>query len=772
MGTVESTAEKRPALPSVPPVLRRLADRAGDAKLRRRVRWTALILFALFVFPGIIGVVATAQNGSTLVDGSTTGTGSSEIDGLSWMNVRDSSGVPLANYQFVASHGGIFSPWTTVLWTLLSLEFVGYIVIVISAIWLIGYALSFQWLGYFGTALNGVAKAFTGQIATPIMLLTAATIGAFFVAWFWLRGYHAKATTQVATMLMVAILGPLFLAEPLADVLSADGLLAQGRNVGIAVAAGLNGDSSPNPNQLVATMQGSLADNFARTPLQVWNFGHVVDTAPACRAAWSAGIMADDDGQVKNGLRSCGDAAAKAHVDNPSMGQVATGLILLICSTVLLVFAAYLAVKIIKCALDAIYHAFGTIIGFAAGGFIYGAPQTGLIRNLVHTVISAGRMVLFTVFLGVYMLFIGNLFKQAQGHVMPVIVISGTVEVIAISQLKHLSASLTRGNDWVANRIALAVQNGMAKSGTGGGGGGGTAIGMGTMGASGSMSSKGMIARMALLNTFNANPVTAWLAGGVINPLNPLARGRTRMDRHNIGIAPMNHETHMWNQEGRANWLLKALARADGKGGMGTALGVANALDGLGDSKVPDAYVAGVLRAGKAKHQSVIDAQRALAVQNASVSKSLDGFLPQQKAIASAFAVQNHLRDGDPLGAFAAQASVAADNFRRHSALPTNPNKINHRFVERVMAAAHSDSAVAAIKPSEWRAAGRDTRLHIRNTLAVQHQAFAKEYAEAVEDPAKAHLIEETRHKLILSATKLDHLDAPLTTAGSPPWRR
>ncbi|MBO0856260.1 MAG: hypothetical protein J2P18_21115, partial [Nocardia sp.] len=236
-----------------------------------------MVVAVLVVVPGVLGAAASARSYNAATGGV------SRIDGLSWMNVRDMYGVPVSDYLFASNHGSVVNPGATVVWSMIGIEFIGYITIVTTAIWIIGYALSFRWLQMFASALHGVADALSGQIATPIMLAVAATVGAFFVAWFIVRGFHAKAAMQVVTMIGVAIIGPVFLSQPLADVLSSDGLLAQGRNLGISVAAGLNGDSTPDPDRLVRSMQGNLATNFARRPLQVWNFGHVVDERPACR---------------------------------------------------------------------------------------------------------------------------------------------------------------------------------------------------------------------------------------------------------------------------------------------------------------------------------------------------------------------------------------------------------------------------------------------------------------------------------------------------------
>ncbi|MFD4405527.1 hypothetical protein ACFWPH_22495 [Nocardia sp. NPDC058499] len=723
---------------------------------RRRLLWTTAILFVLVVFPGIIGVVATAQVSS----------GVSQVDGLSWMNVRDSEGVPLANYIFATDKGSLLNPGNTILWTILGLEFVGYMSIVTTAIWIVGFTFSFTWLDMFADALTGVADAFVAQVATPMVLATAVTIGAFFVAWFIVRGFPSKATMQVITMFGVAVLGPIFLAEPLADVLSSDGLLSQGRNVGLSVAAGLTGDGNPNPTTLVTDMQHDLADNFARKPVQVWNFGHVVDNYYSCEAAWTSGVLSGSDDNVRKGMEGCNNEAAVSKADNPTVGQAGTGLILLVCATLLLLFAVYLSLKVTKAALDTIYHGFMAIFGFAAGGFVYGPTQTYLVRNIVDSFIAAARMAAFTCFLGIYILFMSNLFDQAPGQVLSVIVIACVVEIVAIVQIRRLSKSLDRGNNWVANRFAMAIQGN--QSGGGGGGGGGTALGMGVgaggSGGGGSLSGLGML---AALSTINSSPITGWLMMATPSPLSPLARGKKASDLANIRSAASRQQMYDWSQQGRTNWLMRAQQRAAPFGGMNTALGVAHALDGLGDLKVPGNWLNAVLLAGGTEDPRAVQAMRALAAMNSSMSDNPYGWKPLQKAVAAARAVENHMRPTDPLEArqaFAAQAAMAAANFRRHTNRPPAGATLNHGFMDRVRQ--HWDSDVAlqrAITPTEWNTVGRDTRWAIANEAARGFEGSAQAFAE---NPYNQHL-QRDLYRWHMRLANLDHLDP---AQGLDPW--
>ncbi|WP_153338906.1 hypothetical protein [Nocardia aurantia] len=537
----------------------------------------------------MLGTAAAADTGERTA-------GSSVGSALSWTHVADSSGVQASNYLFATDHGSILHPGNTALSIVLGLEFAGWKIIVITAIWLIGYALSFAWLNLISKALLAVGHSLTGQITTPAMLITAATIGAFFVAWFVIRGYVAKATIQAATMVMVGVLGPLFLSEPLADVLSSNGLVAQGRDLGIEVAAGLNGNATVDPTNMVATMQATLTDNFARRPLQVWNFGHVIDTEAGCRAMWSAGVAAGNENQVKKGIGGCGDTAAAETMNNPGFEQIATGVLLLLSGTILLLFGATLAIKVIWAALDTIYHGLMSIFGFAAGGFVYGPTQTFLIRNIVDGFVAAARMTAFTIFLGVYVLILRDLFDAAGDQVMVVFVIGAVLEIIAIFQLKRLNRSLHSGNEWIANRFALAVQSAGTKGGSGGGSGSARAIGMGTMGANHSLGA-GMLPIFAAASTIGNSPITEFLWGRTRNPLRPNARMEKRSQVGQWGF---------WGADGvggpdgdyaqsymhRPLYWKAALAAVEGRGGSSilaggasqrSLLGAAVSLQGLMD---------------------------------------------------------------------------------------------------------------------------------------------------------------------------------------------
>lgn len=697
----------------------------------------------MLLFPGGIGAVAMAAEPGRMDPAI------SRMDGLAWTGVVDSGGVPLADYAFLVDRGGLSDPGGTVLWTLLGLEFVGYMVIVTTAIWFIGYALSFQWMELFSTAVHGVAEAISRQLADPVIMITAATIGAFLVAWFIIRGSPARAARQIVTMLTVAVLAGLLLFGPAPDLLSADGWLAQGRDVGVAIAAGLNG-SDPDPDRLVETLSATMSDDFARHPVQVWNFGHVLDDR--CAAVWNAGVSGGETDGLRAGIAGCGDTAAAERIAHPTMGQLGIGLLLLVCGAVLLAFAVFLAGLVIRCALDTVYHGVLAIFGFAAGGYIYGPTQTFLVRNIVTCAFGAVRMCAFTVSLGVYLLFLGNLFRQAPGQVVAVIVVAALVEIVALSQLSRLHTGLTRGSGQVTERIGAAL-GGAGKVGSGGGG----------SSRGGGRSEPGVLRTLGELNTFDNSPLVAWAAAGTVRPFSPLARGHRVVQRAAAASSANMEDFYRFGHLARHNWRLVALREAERFGGAGDEMGVARTLKMMRDNRIPDVQLVPVLRSIGAPDHLITGALEAFAVQEATRSEGPYGFLPLQKTVAAAYAAHN--RAGEPgARAFAAQAVVAAEGFARHSNEPAANAVLDQDFIRRVEQNWDSRRGLrSAITPREWNSVGRDTRWSIGSRLSAAHLAVAQTYYD---NPTELN-----RERLMRSAMRVANLDHIDPSQGLDPWQ-
>ncbi|MCX4096960.1 hypothetical protein [Nocardia sp. alder85J] len=737
-------------------VWRRCRAWASATRARRvtvRLLVAPLVLLALWL---IGGSIADANNGAL------SGGSMSAIDGLSWTDVRDTSGVPLSSYMFATNSGSLLHPGTTALALVLGVEFTVFMVVVISAVWVTGYVLSFHWLDWLGKPLTAIGDGLTHQIATPIVLAVAATAGAFCVGWFVLRGYHAKAAIQVAAMLAVAVLGATYLAHPLADVLSSDGLLAQGRNVGITIAAGVAGQDTPRPEAILTGLQGSLSDNFARHPLQVWNFGHVVDDSPACRAAWSAGVRAGSEGQIAGEMSACGDSYAHAKIENPSVGQIGTGLVLIVFATILLLFLAYLAIKIFLAALSSVYHGVLAIFGFAAGGFVYGPTQTFLIRNLVDIFTDAMAMIVYTVFLGVYALLLDSVFRAAPGSGMAVIFVGAMVLVAGFALFRRLDLSLVGGQVRVVEQIRAAL------AGRPAGAGAASPAEMSAATLRYSLS-PGHLAGRAMagfneIGAINANPVTSW-AFRRPNPLGYWSKKSQHMNDLNyrllLGEIP---------PEATGGWMARLTAGKNahdgaaraavqifgGRNARAAAAGVTNVLELGGDG----ADAQGALLAA---HFSPIMAEHAVRVHRHMLDEAATsgvGYAPLSEA-AAALRLASRTRNYTPerRAAYTAQAAEAAGLFERGATRPLwdDEHDVDHNFVARALRLVDNHADLPEIEQqmplAQWRAVTDDTRRKVGIEIAQRLKEATNTFHLDPTDTNHVAAMEIAR-----SAMRIDHL--------------
>ncbi|MEU7765491.1 hypothetical protein AB0B25_10275 [Nocardia sp. NPDC049190] len=478
--------------------LRAVLERCRDwTRATRRRHVTVRLLISLLLLLAATIITSGAADAVALAASTST------IDGLSWTGIKDSSGVPLSSYIF-ATQPSLFNVKGGGVSIILGFLFAIFMVLVIGAIWIALFVADFGWLNWLGKPFIAVADGLTNTLATPLMLVVAVTIGGVFVAVFILRGNPAKAVVQVTAMFFVALSGAAYLANPMADVLSSHGLLAQGRDVGIAVAAGLNGQSNPNPKSIVDGFGTTLADNFGRHPVQVWNLGQVVDDSPSCRAAWTSAVLAGSESQLADGMRLCGNSAARGRIENPTFGQVGTGLVLLIFGTILLVFLAYLSIKIFLAALSSVFHAILAIFGFAAGGFIYGPTQAFLVRNVVGMFADASSMVFLFAFEGGYILVLDSIFRSAPESGIAVMFVGGIVLIAGFVLLRRLDLNLIGGESRISEKIRAILEGRPMPTFVG------DTTGHGTLRYA--LSPGHAIGRsLSLLADINGNPASSWL---------------------------------------------------------------------------------------------------------------------------------------------------------------------------------------------------------------------------------------------------------------------
>lgn len=373
------------------------------------------------------------------------------------LGVTDSYGVPLSRYAISTDYGSVLDGGSqAVLATLLEAEAGLFVVIGGVAIWFLMYVISFGFLPDLVQPVAAVAQSYAGQIV-PGVAAIAAIIAATFVGVNILRGNVPRAASQAAAAILIAIVGGALVYSPISWVISDSGPLAQGRDV--AVSLGSNSIAgATNTKETLSRLEGTLATSFVRRPLQTWNFAGQPDNTPSCASAWSNGVNSGDPDNIKDGIRSCGapdSAAMKATADNPSPGQLGTGVLMLMFVGIFALFCAVLGFHIVLEFFRAVANAFRLLWGFAIG-VIPGGPQASLVNTFVAMLFSGVAMfayITLTIFIGEIVTVV---FRQ-QGNGVVAMLSALILMVVAIRLIFTVSKSLKQSSTNVAAGVLNSV---------------------------------------------------------------------------------------------------------------------------------------------------------------------------------------------------------------------------------------------------------------------------------------------------------------------------
>jgi hypothetical protein len=431
---------------------------------------------------------------------------------LDWTGLRDSYGVPIGDYylaiasvrdQIAAAAPDLgVSPDTWVAWmthamavvmtglaaaNVLTSEAGLFIGIVALALWLLKITVSTYWLTVIGEIARAVAGAVIGVTTALGLLLLAVPIGVFAGAVTVKRGEAGRGWTMIGVALTMPALSVAVFDDPAGLMYGPDGLLAFGRRVGFSVASAATHNGAlagSGSGGQVDTLTASLITHTVREPLQLWNFGHVVDRVGGCGAAWSAAVSHNfADGPI-GAMRACGDRAAVAYAGHLDGTNVWVGFVLVAAAGLLAWFMVVSGWAVLRASVKAIWT---TVILLPTLwlGAIPGAPQRRA-ADVVWQFFSHGIETLVYI---VYVSVIGLAVERIVSAPLPAglggtnpfahVLMMGGVAVVALLLLRHIRADMsgrrTGGGLW---RQASSVAVGMGITAAFGAAGAGAAQGV------------------------------------------------------------------------------------------------------------------------------------------------------------------------------------------------------------------------------------------------------------------------------------------------------
>ena|GEM_PF-3100258 len=439
---------------------------------------------------------------------------------LSWMDLRDSRGISIWDYDLSLDRGGITNPLKLVWSVFADIGWHVYTWLVGSAMWLIDFTLSFGWLEPFEGPAEAVSDSLADVIsrfgALPVILTLAGVVAAVLV----MAGRFATGLYEFFAAATVAALAVGVLASPVHYLTGGDSWLMQARDLGLEVGGSLSADGSqraaPEPDEIREDMSHQLADIFIRAPHQLVNYNAVID-GTECEDAYDTGLrvsnahwerttvdgmpgwklidpatgdpvklpdgmtladafgiagdkvgfraMAGDVPEQRSVVENCdpalGDAAA-----NPSFTQVINTLALGVGGIFLALLALALCLAVWASAIYALILAVKALWNLITG-ILPGGQRLGLTRTIAEVLIALIVVLAAVVFLMAYLQVVTAVFHSTDGPPMKRFAILDLLLIGGLIVWLRMRKALKRAAAQLAEKMAARPRSKPTKIGAG-----------------------------------------------------------------------------------------------------------------------------------------------------------------------------------------------------------------------------------------------------------------------------------------------------------------
>jgi len=415
---------------------------------RRLPRWLSVAIATLTFWLWQLVPAQAADGSSAQVPGA-----------LSWIQLQDSRGISVWNYELSLDRGGVTSPGKIIWSFVIDLLWGIYRSCVVLAIWFLDWALSFEWLTVIATPVLAIGASLQLIVdrfgVAPVFATAAALIAATWMA----KGKWALGIFELFASLVIAALAVGAFSDPVEKVAGDSGLIMDTRDVGLELAAGLanNGNVEGGTEAMRQTVTATMVDTFIRIPTQMINFGAVLDGG-GCEGAYDDVIRggpygSDDD--IRKAIEGCDENLGEAAA-NPGMGQAVSALILSPAASFVMIFALVLAGAVMLAAAYALFQALRLIITVILA-ILPGSARGALFQTVADLTMALVTLVFAVVFCSSYLIFIQGVFDTSSSGsqgVMATFFLVDVMLVIGIVLFWKGRAKLRRAADRLAAALA------------------------------------------------------------------------------------------------------------------------------------------------------------------------------------------------------------------------------------------------------------------------------------------------------------------------------
>ena len=420
---------------------------------------------------GLLQVLATVA--VTLAPGASASTNAAV---LNWTGLHDNYGVPIGDYYLslasipdqITQGGPDAQAWDPTSWgawvvhalevmstgfaasNILTAEAGAFIGIIALSLWVMKLTISTYWLTVFGE----IAKAITAAVITVTtrwgLVAITVPLGVFLGVLAIRRGEAGRGWTMILLAIMMPALAITVFSDPAGMMYGSDGMLAFGRSMGFSTAEAVTHNGAIGSGGFtgqVDTLTSSLITHVGREPLEVFNFGHVIDTKPGCAAQYTAALQQGiSDGPIK-AMGRCGDLAAVHYAQNLDATNTFGGAILVLTAILFGWFMISSGASVFKVSVQAMYTTAKLLPSVFAGG-ISGAAQEHAKATVWRFFKHPLEVMVFVTFVSVMGLAVERLISRplpaelGGNNPFAHVLIMGGGSMAALYLLRHIRADL------------------------------------------------------------------------------------------------------------------------------------------------------------------------------------------------------------------------------------------------------------------------------------------------------------------------------------------
>ncbi|MCA0296947.1 MAG: hypothetical protein LCH96_16875 [Actinobacteria bacterium] len=324
---------------------------------------------------------------------------------LSFIQLTDSHGINVWQYELSIDRGNAITATDKWFWAKpIDSAWQFYRDGVLTAIWLLHWILDFGWIAPIGDAAMTVSDSLhnvVSQMGLAALFLTfAGTVAAFYIV----RGKIATGVWEFLMAIVIMAGLTTFLANPARMILNpSDGLVYKARDASMSVVAAIAETPDLKGSDQTDAITSDLIQTFIRQPLEMVNFGIVID-GTSCESSYDEALKSGPhawDSTIRDKVNECASKLGD-YAGSPTPSMFGTVIFLYPAVLIVLVLAIVIGGAVLLAGIRACYQAVKASVTTIIG-VLPGAGRRPFLGTIADFLIAISVFVFSYLFLAIFL---------------------------------------------------------------------------------------------------------------------------------------------------------------------------------------------------------------------------------------------------------------------------------------------------------------------------------------------------------------------------------